>query len=48
MVGQKILMDCRFLDLPCGGAIPYLTGKKQTLVGLSFGFRSYADISALI
>ena len=25
-----------------------LTGKKQTLVGLSFGFRSYADISALI
>lgn len=26
MVGQKILMGCRFLDLPCWGAIPCLTG----------------------
>ena len=47
MVGQKILMGCRFLERRVVTRnslfIRQLTGKKQAFVGLSIGFWSHTD-----
>lgn len=51
MVGQKILMGCRFLDLPCWGAIPCLSGKEQEILpilGLFGGFWRYPIIKCFV
>lgn len=52
MVGQKFLMGCGFLErrVVMRNSLfnRQLTGKKQALAGLSFGFRSHADICAFV
>ncbi len=52
MVGQQFLMGCGFLErrVVTRNSLfnRQLTGKKQALAGLSFGFWSHADIYALV